>query len=540
MAIQSTMMDYPLTLTQVLLNGVRAHRDAEILTWTTEGTIRRSFAETFARVGMLAAGLRSIGVGSADVVASFCWNRQEHLEAYFAVPCIGAALHTLNIRLHPGQLAYAIRDSGASVIIVEASLIDRLEPALEQVDHVRALIVIDGPAPGGSGQVRFEYEELLASSDELLEWPRLDESSAAMICHTSGTTGNPKGVAYSHRSQWIHTFGTVLAGLGVDERTRMLQVVPQFHANGWGLIYACWAVGADIMLPGEHADPASLARFIEEGRPTHAAAVPTVWAGLLAHADQHSIDLSSLQELIIGGSAVPRSLIERFHERYGIPVLQAWGMTETSPLGAVARPPRLASAWEEEVEWRSRTGRLLPSLDARIIDGGLEQPWDDASVGELQVRGPCVTGSYLGGAGEEQFTADGWFRTGDIVAIDPNGFMRIVDRAKDIIKSGGEWISSVDLETILTGHPEVLEACVVGVADERWDERPLAAIVLRPGAELDVPSLAEWLEARVARWWVPDHWVAVDEIPKTSVGKFDKKKLRSDHDEGRIRSIERA
>ena len=537
MPLESTMMRYPLTLTQLLHNGARVHSTSEILTWSSEGIVRRTFAETYERILRLAAGLRSLGVDASDVVASFCWNNQQHVEAYFAVPCMGAVLHTLNVRLHPDQLDYTIRDSGASVIIVESSLLDRLLPIVSRIGEVRHLVVIDAVPGTDIRTPNSDYEQLLHDADPDFTWPVLDEEAPAMVCHTSGTTGNPKGVAYSHRSQWVHTYGGVLTGLHLDEKSRVLQVVPQFHANGWGLVYACWAVGADLMLPGEFTQSAELARFIAAGRPTHAAAVPTVWTGLLAYAEEHGADLSSFEEIIIGGSAVPRSLIERFHDRHGIPVLQAWGMTETSPLGAVARPPRTALTWEEELEWRSRTGRVLPGLDVRVVRDGEEQPWDDESVGELEVRGPWVTGSYIGGAGSERFTEDGWFRTDDIVTMHPRGFLRIVDRAKDVIKSGGEWISSVDLEAALMGHPDVVEACVIGVADEKWDERPLAAIVLRAGVELDVETLVAWLETKVARWWIPERWAAISEVPKTSVGKFDKKRVRSDYDDGVLPTV---
>ncbi len=539
MPVQSTMMDYPLTLTQLLRHGVRLHAGSEIVSWDGASGSSRSFGETYGRISRLAGALRGLGVRPTEVVATFCWNTQPHVEAYFGVPCMGAVLHPLNVRLHADQIAYAIRDSGARVVIVDGSLLERLRPVLDEVDDVRHVIVV-GPGPDGAiRQHRSDYEALLAAAGTEFDWPDLDERAAAMVCHTSGTTGNPKGVVYSHRSQWTHTFGAILNGLRIDESTRLLQVVPQFHANGWGFVYACWVAGADLLLPGESLQPDELARFIAVARPTHAAAVPTVWAGLLAHVEHHPADLSSLREIVIGGSAVPRTLIERYHDRHRIRVLQAWGMTETSPLAALAQPPRTATTWSEEVEWRSRTGRILPGVDARIVADDNEQPWDDVSVGELQVRGPWITGSYLGGVGSEQFTDDGWLRTGDIATIDPSGSMRIVDRAKDVIKSGGEWISSVDLEAVLAGHPDIVEVCVIGVADDRWDERPLAVVVLRAGVELNIDEVMTWLEGRVARWWIPERWVSVGEVPKTSVGKFDKKLLRAQHAEGLLPSADR-
>jgi fatty-acyl-CoA synthase len=528
------MMDAPLTLTQLLRHGARVHADREVVTWLGDGSRTVSFADTADRVERLAAALAGLGVGPGDVVGTFCWNHQEHVEAYFAVPCMGAALHTLNIRLFPEQLDFVIGDGGDKVIIVDDSLVEQLAQApgaLAQVEHI--VVVGDGDA-SVLGREVLRYDELLAAHPPGYDWPELDERTAAMICHTSGTTGNPKGVVYSHRSQWVHTFGAAAGGTGVREGDRTLVIVPQFHANAWGLIYVCWAMGSDILQPSRFLQPEPLAAFVAAERPSLSAGVPTVWNGVLALGEQTDLDLSSLQRVIIGGAAVPRAMIERFHDRYGIEVIQGWGMTEMSPLGAVSIPPPGTLDWASELDWRAKTGRVIPGVDLRITDEmGEEQPWDGKAIGEIEVRGPWVTASYLGVEDPGRFH-DGWLRTGDVGTVDPKGYIQIVDRAKDVIKSGGEWISTVDLENAIVAHPDVVEAAVIGVADERWDERPLAVVVVADGARLTPTALSGFLHDRVARWWVPERWSFVDEVPKTSVGKYDKKALRARHEAGAL------
>jgi fatty-acyl-CoA synthase len=531
--VDSTMMHYPLTVTQILRHGARVHGSSEVITWQGDAARRVTFADTYERIERLAAGLASLGVGEGDVVGTFCWNHQEHLEAYFAVPAMGAAVHTLNIRLFPDQLDFVIRDGGSKVVIVDDSLIPllaRAPEALADVDHV--VVVGDGDAAALNRDV-VRYDDLLADQRPGFDWPDLDENTAAMILHTSGTTGDPKGVVYSHRSQWTHTFGAAAGGLKVSDRDRTLVVVPQFHANAWGLIYVCWAMGSAILQPEKFLQPEPLAAFIATEKPNFSAAVPTVWNGLLAYGAQADIDLSSLDSVVVGGAAVPRSMIEQFKDRYDVEIVQGWGMTEMSPLGTLSYPPRGVDDWDDQVDWRVRTGRIVPGVDMRIVaEDGTEQPWDGKAMGEVEVRGPWITAGYHGVEDPDRFSSDGWLRTGDVGVIEPNGFMQIVDRTKDVIKSGGEWISSVDLENTIIGHPDVVEAAVIGVPDEKWTERPLAIVVRKAGADLTPRELSEYLEGKVATWWVPERWSFIDEVPKTSVGKYDKKALRSRQESG--------
>ncbi len=533
--VRSTMMDYPLTVTQLLRHGARVHAEREVVTWLGESSRRVTFADTYERIERLAKALEGLGVGQGDVVATFCWNHQEHLEAYFAVPCMGGALHTLNIRLFPDQLDFVIRDGGDKVIIVDDSLLGLLAQAPDAVAEVDHIIVVGDGDASALGRDVLRYDELLADQAPGYDWPEIDENAAAMMCYTSGTTGNPKGVVYSHRSQWTHTFGAAAGGLNVSDGDRTLVIVPQFHANAWGLIYVCWAMGSDILQPSMFLQPQPLTAFIAAERPNFSAAVPTVWNGVLALGAQTDLDLSSLERVVVGGAAVPRSMIEAFHDNYGIEIVQGWGMTEMSPLGTMSIPPAGVEDWDAQVDWRAKTGRIVPGVDMRIIDAdsGEEQPWDGKAIGEVEVRGPWITAGYHGVEDPEKFN-EGWLRTGDVGVIDPKGFMQIVDRVKDVIKSGGEWISTVDLENTIVAHPEVVEAAVIGVPDEKWDERPLAVVVVAEGAELTPQALSEFLQEKVAKWWVPERWSFIDEVPKTSVGKYDKKVLRSRHEAGEL------
>ena len=526
--------DYPLTLQLLLDRMRRVYADSEVVSVRQGERTRASYGEVVERSERLAQALERLGVQQGDRVATFAWNTREHLEAYLAVPCMGAVLHTLNVRLFAEQLTYIVNHAEDKVILVEDSLVPVLEPLAPTFETVEHYVVI-GDGPTGELKNALRYEELLEEETPGYAFPDLDDRQAAGLCYTSGTTGHPKGVLYSHRSNILHALGQCMAdSIGMTSDDRVMPVVPMFHANAWGIPYGCTMTGADLVMPGSNLKADALANLIEEERVTSSAAVPTIWMDLLRYADEHHPDLSSLRQVICGGSAVPLSLMQQFEERHNVPIIQAWGMTETSPLGSVARPPHKAT---EEDHWRYRAtaGRPSPLVEARLIrDGGEEVPWDGTSTGELEVRGPWVARAYYKDDESEAKFNEGWLRTGDIAAIDQNGYIIISDRAKDVIKSGGEWISSVELEIEIMAHPAVKEAAVIAMPHERWGERPLACVVPEEGVELSLEELNEHLVKRVAKWWLPDELAIVDEVPKTSVGKFDKKVLRRQLEEGRL------
>jgi fatty-acyl-CoA synthase len=526
------MQDAPLLISAITEHGRRVYGDSRVVTYEGDSGHREaSYAEVGARAVRLANALQSPGVKAGDRVGTFLWNTQEHLEAYLAVPSMGAVLHTLNLRLFPEQLAYVATHAEDQVVIVDATLLPLLAKVADQLPTVTAFVLVGDGDAGVLGKPVHGYEELLAEAADTIRWPELDERSAAAMCYTSGTTGNPKGVVYSHRSTYLHSLAVCTGNVfGVGHDDSVLPVVPMFHANAWGLPYAAWLAGADFVLPGRYLQAEPLARMIETFRPTIAGAVPTIWNELLAYVDKHPTDLSSLRLVPCGGSAVPLSLMQAFQERHGVRIIQAWGMTETSPLAAVAHPPLDA---DDEWAWRGRTGRVTFGVEARIVSEDGEQDWDGESVGEIQVRGPWITGSYYRDPDPDKFD-DGWLRTGDVATLDGRGFLQITDRAKDVIKSGGEWISSVELENALMGHPAVREAAVVAVPDERWDERPLACVVLGEGAAASPGELCDYLADKVAKWWLPERWAFIPEVPKTSVGKFDKKVLRKQYADGAL------
>ena len=539
--MRSTMMDVPLTVASLMRYGTTVFGNREVVTFTGDGTRRRSYAEAGTRAARLAGALRRLGVDGDQRVGTFMWNNAEHLEAYLAIPSMGAVLHTLNIRLDPAEIGYIASHAGDYAVIVDASLIERFAEVLPHTPGIKHVIVT-GPAADVDlpGVTVHSYENLLAASEDTFDWPELDERSAAAMCYTSGTTGHPKGVVYSHRSAYLHSMGPCLGNaFALSEQDRVLPVVPMFHANAWGLPYACLLAGADLVMPDRFLQPGPLVRLVEQERVTVAGGVPTIWLGVLAElrAMDGTADLSSLRLVIAGGSAVPRSLQEAFQAEVGVHILQAWGMTETSPLGSVANPPPGVTE-EEAWLYRDSAGRLFCTVEGRLVgDGGRVLPSDGEAVGELEVRGPWVTGSYYKDDDPGKFH-DGWLRTGDVGTLDERGFVRLTDRAKDVIKSGGEWISSMLLENILMSHPEVAESAVIGIVDEKWGERPLAAVVLRPGADVSAEKLREFLSGQVPRWQLPERWCFIAEIPKTSVGKFSKRQMREAYHRGDYKVIE--
>jgi fatty-acyl-CoA synthase len=444
---------------------------------------------------------------------------------------MGAVLHTLNLRLTPQQLVHIVNDAQDKVIIVDGSLVPLLAGIRAHIPTVEHVIVIGEGDTAALGD-HVHYEEATSAQPSEYDWPEIDEWSAAAMCYTTGTTGDPKGVVYSHRSIWLHCLG-VWGAFGLDESARLLMIVPMFHVNAWGIPYVAWMLGCTLLLPDRFLQPEPLCAFIKAERPTFTGGVPTIFTGMLQYAEATKADLSSIKRAICGGSAVPPSLIEAFRDKLGIELIQAWGMTETSPLGCIAYPPAGIDP-DEEMAWRSKTGRMMPGVELRIVgDDGNELAWDGESVGELEARGPWITGSYYGVEAPERFH-DGWLRTGDVGYMDNRGYLQLTDRSKDVIKSGGEWISSVELENLLAAHPAIAEAAVVGVADEKWDERPLAAVVLKQGADASPEDLRTFLDGKVAHWWLPERWTFLDELPKTSVGKQDKKLLRQMYADGKF------
>ena len=545
------MQTTPLLISHLLRYGTTVHADQEVVTWTADGPRRTSYAEVGTRAAQLAGALRKLGITGDQRVATFMWNNAEHLIAYLAIPSMGAVLHALNIRLFPEQLIYTATHAGNEVVIVDNSLakpFSQLLPHLKTLRHVIVNGEIDGETRAALEAVEHiegvhDFLTLIDGEPQTFDWPEdLDENCASSMCYTSGTTGNPKGVAYSHRSNYLHSL-TVAQALGVRQGDRSLVVVPLFHANAWGFPYTVMIAGASVIMPDRFLQAEPLARMIEAERVTTGAGVPTIWNDLLRYLDEHPTDTSSCYRLMVGGSAAPPAMMHAFQDRHDIEIVHGWGMTEMSPVGTLAIPPAALEAGSDEFwSYREKQGRLLCGVEGRLMGpDGVEQPWDGEAVGELEVRGPWVTASYyLNGSESDtertemtaKYSDDGWLRTGDVGALTRDGFLALTDRAKDVIKSGGEWISSVDLENHIMGHPDVKEASVVGVPDEKWGERPLASVVLVDGSTTTADDLSAFLDGKVAKWQVPERWAFIDEVPKTSVGKFDKKVIRRRYAEG--------
>ena len=521
--MQGLMQDFPLTLHHILWRIERLFPNKQVATKRADGVHRYTYGELASRVKRLASALRHLGVKEGDRVATLAWNNYRHLELYYAIPCMGAVLHTLNLRLSPDQLAFIANDAEDSVIVVDDTLLPLLQKFIDRVISVRHVVVLSDSGPSGY----LDYESLLATQEPGFEWPQLDERTAAAMCYTSGTTGHPKGVVYSHRSTFLHTMAVLqTTTMALDESDTVLPMVPMFHANAWGLPYAAGMAGANFVFPDRWmGDADAVLGLAESEKATCLAGVPTIWVGVLNKLGDRT--LPDVKRIICGGSAIPRSLIEAYEER-GLKLIQAWGMTEISPMGSIAHP----RSWHEgdAMDARATQGPPVPCLEVRITDlaTGAELPWDGVVFGELEVRGPWVASAYHGGD-TSRITADGWFKTGDVAAMTPDGYINIVDRAKDVIKSGGEWVSSVELENAIMAHPKVLEAAVIGVPHPKWQERPVGYVV--PRAEfrdtISADEILAHLSPRFEKWWLPDEIRFIDEVPKTSVGKFDKKTLRA-------------
>ncbi|MBW7885028.1 MAG: long-chain fatty acid--CoA ligase [Caldilineaceae bacterium] len=528
------MMNWQLTLDKILEHANRLYPHKHITTMQPDGSLHRyTYADLYRRTKRMANALVQLGIAPGDRVGTFAWNNYQHLELYYAIPGAGAVCHTLNIRLFADQLAYIVNHAEDRIVFVDGTLLPLFEKVAPDVRCVEHYVLFNAPREAAAKlpNVLF-YEDLIEGADERFTWRCTDESMAMGMCYTSGTTGEPKGALYSHRSMFLHTLGENQANaLGITESDIVLPVVPQFHAMAWGLPYACAAAGADMVLPGPHLRPQPLADLITNERVTVAGGVPTIWNGLYHELKQHPRDISCLRALVVGGSAMPRSLIAAYERELGVNVLHAWGMTETSPLGTVSIPLKQHEALEKGAVWdiKAKQGYPILGVELRIVDEvGRELPWDGRTMGELQVRGPWVISQYFKrDITRDYMTEDGWFRTGDVATVSPEGYMTITDRTKDLVKSGGEWISTVELESAIIGHPKVLEAAVIAVPDEKWSERPLACVVrTQDGWDLTAEELTSYLNDRVAKFWIPDRFVFIDEVPKTSVGKFDKKVLR--------------
>jgi fatty-acyl-CoA synthase len=533
--MKGLIMDYPLTLTQFFERARKIfHKKTMATRVPGVGLQRYTYGDYADRVCRLSAALAGLGLKKGDRVGTFAWNSHRHMEIYFAAPLMGMVLHTVNIRLSAQDLTYIINHAEDQVLIVDASLWHLLEPIRRDLKSVRHVIVMkDSPAaeiPAGA----LDYEALLAAVKPVEAWPTLDETDAAGMCYTSGTTGHPKGVVYTHRGVYLHCFASSTVDvLGICERDVILHIVPMFHANAWCVPFAGVMNGSTQIFGGPNPQPRDIIEIVHNERVTLVGAVPTVWIAIQAILEKEpQWDISSIRCIPIGGSAAPKSLIELFDKKYGAYMLHAWGMTEMTPLGTVCRPRSYADSLPEDERYniRAKQGAIVAGVDMRIVDdAGKIQPWDGKSVGEIQVRGPWITSGYYNNpAGAAQFTEDGWFRTGDVAAIDSEGYVQITDRTKDLIKSGGEWISSVDMETTIMGHPKVLEAAVIAVPHPQWQERPLACVVVKPEFkdQLSAKEILDYLTPLVAKWWLPDEVVFIDAVPKTSVGKFDKKVLR--------------
>jgi len=524
-------MRYQLTLPAMLERGERFFPGREIVSRTASGIFRYTYRDLGQRVRRLASALAALGVRKGDRVATLAWNQHRHLEAYFAIPSIGAVYHTLNLRLPPAHLAHIVNHAEDRIILVDADLVPLLEsiaPELKTVTHY--VVMSDGDLPATGLPNVASYEQLVSSASPMLRWPELDEWDPAGLCFSSATTGMPKGVTFTHRALWLHGLALSLADtVAVSQQDTILPIVPMFHVNAWGLPFSGVWMGAKLVLPGPRPDARAYCELIQNEKVTLAAGVPSVWVAVLALLEQEAFDLSSLNRVLCGGSAAPRAVIEGMEKRLGVRFIHAYGMTEAAPLTHVCSLKPHMAAWDDDRRYavKVRQGLLAPGLEMRVVGGdGGDVPWDGTTMGEVWLRGPWIADEYYRDPRTADTFQNGWYRTGDVATVDPEGYLGIVDRMKDVIKSGGEWISSVDLENAIIAHPAVAEASVVGVAHPKWQERPLACVVAKAGRTVTKEDILDHLKGRFPSWWTPDDVVFIDEVPKTSVGKYDKKVLR--------------
>ena len=537
--MQGLMMDVPLLISSLIEHADRHHGDTEIVSRLVEGGIHRyTYRDAHRRAKRLAGALTRLGVRASDRVGTLAWNGYRHLEAFYGISGMGAIMHTINPRLFPEQIAYIANHAEDSYVLFDLTFVPLIEKLAPSCKTVKGWIVMTDRAhmPKAGIPNLICYEELIDAQSDNYEWPQFDERTASSLCYTSGTTGNPKGVLYSHRSTVLHAYAAALPdALDVSARDVMLPVVPMFHANAWALPYSCALVGAKMVLPGAQLDGKSLYELFETERVTVSAGVPTVWLALLQHMGQNKLRFSTMNRTVIGGSACPPAMIKSFQDDYGVQVLHAWGMTEMSPIGTVSilKSKHLTLAKDQRYAIQNKQGRVVYGVDMKIVgDDGKELPWDGKAFGNLLVRGPWISKGYFKGEGGNPLRTDAkgvaWFPTGDVGTIDADGYMQITDRSKDVIKSGGEWISSIDLENTAMAHPAVAEAAVIGVVHPKWDERPLLVVVRKKDAELTREQLLQFFEGKIAKWWMPDDVVFVDQLPHTATGKLLKTKLRED------------